>query len=224
MTTILRTGVARRVGALLLFISPLISWIAELITASAWQSPAYAPLDNWVSNLGVRGPETTFDRVANSPLAWVMNSGWVIYGVLLIAAALLLFRFRGVRPILITVLAVTSGIGVALVGIFHGSQANVDNGLIAFHLGGAQAVIVAGNLMALFVGLFGRRLGLSRGQSAAQLWIGIAGLVGFVVFMIDFASGALWNIGLFERWSIYTIMAAHALLGFTLLTTARSER
>lgn len=214
-----------RAGAILLLIGPLVSWIAEFITASAWQSPHYAPLYNWVSDLGVPGPrQVAFGQVIHSPLAWIMDSGWIFYGVVLIVGAFLALDLRaGARPIILALLAVLSGVGVSLVGIFHGSQENVANGVIVFHLAGAQTVIIAGNLSAVMVGVFGRRIGLGRGTSIASLIVGIAGLIGFVVFMTDYLTGIAWNIGLFERSAIYPIMIGHVLLANGLLRRMSSQ-
>lgn len=144
MRSILRSGATARAGALLVLIGPLVSWLAEFITAAAWQDPHYAPLYNWVSHLGLTGPsQVAFGQVGNSPLGAVMDAGWVLYGVLLIVGALLVFDPRkGIRPTAILVLATISGIGVSLVGIFQGSNANVENGLIAFHTFGAQGVMI----------------------------------------------------------------------------------
>jgi hypothetical membrane protein len=143
-------------GTILLLAGPVTSWIAEFITAAAWQHPPYAPLYNWVSLLGVPGPsQIAFKQVANSPLAWVMNTGWIFYGVVLIISAAPLLDLRaGARPVGLLALAVISGIGVCLVGIFHGSEQNLENGLIAFHTLGAQAVIIVGNVFVLLTGSF----------------------------------------------------------------------
>jgi hypothetical protein len=224
MTSIIRSGAATRVGAALLLIGPLASWVAEIITAAAWQHPHYSPLYNWVSHLGLTGPsQVAFGQVGNSPLGAVMDVGWVLYGVVLIVGALLTFDTRrGGRPIAIVILAIIAGIGVSLVGIFQGSAANVANGLIDFHQFGAQGVIVAGNIMAIVVGAAGARTGLSRGRSIASIVLGIVGLVGFAVFMTDVFSGWAWNIGMFERSAIYPIMAAHVILGSGLLAARRT--
>jgi len=154
MNSIIRSGPAARTGALLILVGPLVSWVAEFITAAAWQDPPYSPLYNWVSHLGLTGPpQTAFGQIANSPLGAVMDTGWVIYGTLLTVGAFLLFDPRkGTRPIITVSLAVLAGVGVSLVGIFQGSNANVDNGLIAFHTFGAQGVMLAGNIMAIAVG------------------------------------------------------------------------
>ena len=219
MTPIVRSGATARVGAILILIGPLLSWVAELVTAAAWQDPHYSPFYNWVSHLGLTGPsQVAFGQVGNSPLGAVMNTGWVLYGTLLIVGVLLIFDLRkGLRPIAIVALAVLSGVGVSLVGIFQGSNANVANGLITFHTLGAQGVMLAGNLMAVVVGVNGTRIGLARGRRVASTVLGIVGLVAFPVFMADVFTGWAWNIGLFERAVIYPIMIGHVLLGSGLI-------
>ncbi|MER5697985.1 DUF998 domain-containing protein [Streptomyces mirabilis] len=223
MNPIVRSGAAARAGALLILLGPLVSWVAEFITAAAWQDPPYSPLYNWVSHLGLTGPpQTAFGQVANSPLGALMDTGWVIYGTLLIVGAILVFDPReGTRPIVIMILAVLAGVGVSLVGVFQGSNANVDNGLIAFHTVGAQGVMLAGNIMAIVVGAGGTRIGLTRGRSIASIILGTAGLIAFPLFMTDVFTGWMWNVGLFERAVIYPIMIGHALLGSSVAAAQR---
>ncbi|MFC9956331.1 DUF998 domain-containing protein [Streptomyces nigra] len=214
MNPITRSGPAARVGGLFILLGPLVSWLAEFVTAAAWQDPPYSPFHNWVSHLGLTGPpETAFGQVANSPLGAVMNTGWVVYGILLAVGAFLVFDLRkGLRPAVIVALAVLAGAGVSLVGIFQGSNANVDNGLIALHTLGAQTVMLAGNVMAVAVGANGARIGLSRRRSTASIALGTAGLIAFPLFMADALTGWMWNIGLLERAVVYPIMISHALL------------
>lgn len=223
MNPIVRSGAAARAGALLILLGPLVSWLAEFITAAAWQDPPYSPFHNWVSHLGLTGPpQTAFGQVANSPLGAVMDTGWVIYGTLLIVGAFLVFDPRkGTRPIVIVCLAALSGIGVSLVGLFQGSNANVDNGLIAFHTFGAQSIMLTGNIMAIVVGAWGPRIGLARSRSIASIALGTAGLIAFPLFMADVFTGWMWSIGLFERAVIYPIMIGHALLGSGLAAARR---
>ncbi|MFD5403049.1 DUF998 domain-containing protein [Streptomyces griseorubiginosus] len=218
MTTIVRSGAPARTGALLILLGPLVSWVAEFITAAAWQDPPYSPLYNWVSHLGLTGPpQTAFGQVANSPLGAVMDTGWVVYGILLIVGTFLVFDWRkGARPLVILSLAVLAGVGVSLVGIFQGSDAHVDNGLIVFHTAGAQSVMLAGNIMAIAVGTGGTRIGLTRRRSILSTALGTAGLIAFPLFMADVFTGWMWNVGLFERAVIYPIMIGHALLGSSL--------
>lgn len=223
MRPIVRSGPVGWTAAALIILGPLISWAAEFITAAAWQDPPYAPLYNWVSHLGLTGPaQVAFQQVGNSPLGAVMDTGWVLYGIMLIVGTSLVFDLRqGFRPIAIVVLAAVSGLGVSLVGIVQGSNANVANGLIALHTFGAQGVMVAGNIMAIVVGAAGTRIGLTRGRRAASMVLGVVGLAGFVVFMTDVLSGWMWNVGLFERAAIYPIMVGHVLLGTGLIAVRR---
>jgi hypothetical membrane protein len=225
VNTIVRAGAPARLGAVLLFVGPLVSWAAEFVTAAAWQQPHYSPFYNWVSHLGLTGPsQVAFGQVGNSPLGAVMDTGWVLYAVLLIVGALLTFDLRrGARPIAIVVLAIVSGLGVSLVGIFQGSNADVANGLIAFHQFGAQGVMLAGNLMAIVVGANGARIGLGRGRSVASIVLGVIGLVAFPVFLADVFTGWAWNIGMFERAVIYPIMIGHVLLGSGLLAARHTS-
>ncbi|WP_371401136.1 DUF998 domain-containing protein [Kribbella sp. NBC_00662] len=225
VNSVVRGGAAGRRGAILILLGPLVSWVAEFVTAAAWQNPHYSPFYNWVSHLGLTGPsQVAFGQVGNSPLGAVMDTGWVLYGVLLIVGALLTFDPRkGARPVAIVVLAVLSGVGVSLVGLFQGSSANVANGLIAFHTSGAQGVMLAGNVMAIVVGASGARIGLGRGRRIASIVLGIVGLAAFPVFMADVLTGWAWNIGMFERAVIYPIMIGHVLLGSGLMV-ARDRR
>ncbi|MFE5035389.1 DUF998 domain-containing protein [Streptomyces sp. NPDC056683] len=219
---IVRSGAAAHAGALLILLGPLVSWLAEFVTAAAWQDPPYSPLYNWVSHLGLTGPaQTAFGQVANSPLGAVMDTGWVLYGVLLIVGSFLVFDPRGgTRPVVVLALAVLAGVGVALVGTVQGSNANVDNGLIAFHTLGAQTVMIAGNTMAIVIGADGARAGLGRGRSLASVALGTLGLIAFPLFMADVLTGWMWNVGMFERAVIYPIMIGHALLGSGLAASA----
>ena len=224
MNSIVRSGAASATGAVLLLLGPLLSWVAELITAAAWQDPPYSPLYNWVSHLGLTGPpQTAFGQVGNSPLGAVMDAGWIIYGLLLIVGTFLVFDVRkGARPIIVAILATIAGVGVALVGAFQGSNANVESGLIVFHTFGAQSVMLAGNIMAIVVGANGARIGLSHGRSLASIVLGVVGLVTFPVFMADVFTGWMWNVGLFERGVIYPIMVGHVLLGSGLIAAQRN--
>jgi len=216
---IIRSGAALRAGAVLLLAGPLVSWLAEFITAAAWQHPHYAPLYNWVSHLGLTGPrQVAFGQVGNSPLGAVMDAGWVLYGVSLIVGTLLTFDVRrGGRAAVIVVVGIIAGIGVSLVGMFQGSNANVASGLINFHQFGAQGVIIAGNIMAILVGAAASRIGLPRARGTLSVLLGIFGLAMFVVFMADVFTGWAFNIGMFERGAIYPIMIGHVVLGSGIL-------
>lgn len=215
----LRRTNAGRLGAVVLLAAPIFYLVAETIAALAWTNPHYDYLYHYVSDLGIAGPPShVFGQDVYSPLAAVMNTGFVGHGVLVvIAMALLLRTSAGARAKLLMTLTVFFAAGISLVGLFQGSQENVDNGLIIFHLIGAQLTIVVGNVLVILVGVFRDRLDLPRGVGVSLILLGVVGLLGFVVFMIDVRGGINVNVGLFERLAIYPIVLGQLTVGMSLL-------
>ena len=60
----------------------MIHLAAEAITAAAWKSPSYGYADNWISDLGSATAGVFQGRELDSPLHVVMNSGFIIPGIL----------------------------------------------------------------------------------------------------------------------------------------------
>jgi hypothetical membrane protein len=211
----IRHTAAARAGGIALVIAPLVYIVAETIAALAWTNPRYDYLYNFVSDLGVPGPrQVAFKQTIDSPLAAVMNAGFITNGVLVFLAATLLLRFSaGLRPRLLTVLALMFGAGLCLVAVVPGSQHSVDTGRIVFHLVGAALAIVCGNLVSILIGAFRDQLDMPGSFAAAVVALGIAGLVFYGIFIALDSSGATANLGLFERLSIYPIAVAHLTLG-----------
>jgi hypothetical protein len=81
--------------------------------------------------------------------------------------------------------------------------------------------MLAGNGMAIAVGVGGARIGLSRARSLASTALGATGLIAFILFMADVSTGWMWNVGMFERAVIYPIMIGHALLGSSVAAARR---
>jgi Protein of unknown function (DUF998) len=222
-TSIVRRNRPARLGAILLMCGPLGYWLGELITAAAWQDPPYSPLYNWISNLGVPGPrQEAFGQVINSPLAWVMNTGQITYAaLLLVGLALMLNPHAGIRPTTLLLLGLGSSVGLTLVALVPGSQANVDNGSIVAHLVGAQTAIVSGNLFAILIGASRTRIGLPHSAARASTVIGAFGLLSFTVFMIDVHGKIDWNLGMFERGAVYPILIGHLILAASMIVLTR---
>ncbi|WP_437044004.1 DUF998 domain-containing protein [Streptomyces sp. enrichment culture] len=128
------------VGALLLIAAPLLYVAAEAVAAAAWTNPPYNYVYDYVSNLGVPGPRSeAFGQIQHSPLAVVMNAGFITYGLLIVAAAAFLLRARCGRGALTLMgVAVAFGLGAVLLGFFPGSRAAVEDGRIVFHTLGAR--------------------------------------------------------------------------------------
>src|SRR5258706_12097441 len=87
----------RRTAGALLIAGPVIFLLAELIAAAAWTDPPYSYTYHFISNLGVRGPSELFGQYMYSPLAWVMNTGFFLFGITILAGVVLLRGLSGWR-------------------------------------------------------------------------------------------------------------------------------
>ncbi|MGC2977595.1 DUF998 domain-containing protein [Brevibacterium sp. FAM 25378] len=220
-----------RIGAVLLIVNAADYILAEAITAAAWQNPAYSYSFNYISDLGAPDVARFQGRMVDSPLHMVMNTGFIIHGIIFIAAAVLVqhaITRTGPRRTYL-VLAALHGIGISLVGLFHGSQAAIDDGTAALHGLGALLAIGAGNIAAIIMGIhFARnsRRGTSgrgsvgsrgsggrRGVGWVLAGLGITGLAAFAYLL---ATTGTDIDGIPERIAVYTIMVAEVIARTTL--------
>ncbi|MEU7589973.1 DUF998 domain-containing protein [Micromonospora sp. NPDC049230] len=110
---------------------------AEGITAAAWKSPSYSYADNWISDLGSATAGVFQGRELDSPLHVVMNSGFIVQGLLFGIATALLSRTISGRSRFTAVTGIVTLIGYVLVGTFHGSLQAQQNGTLPLHFTGA---------------------------------------------------------------------------------------
>jgi hypothetical membrane protein len=121
------------VGALLWLLTAQY-YVAEVITARAWQVIPYGPY-NTISDLGATHCGTLFGlSYACSPLHTLMNSSFIATGVLtLVGLTLLRRRFPQTSAVrVVCTLIALSSVGTILVGVFP------ENENIAVHLFGAH--------------------------------------------------------------------------------------
>ncbi|MEH3089004.1 MAG: DUF998 domain-containing protein [Microbacterium arborescens] len=208
-------------SAVLWIIAGAVYLAAEAISASAF--PGYSYATNYISDLGVQDVGTFQGRAIDSPLHVVMNTAFILHGVLFAAAAVLTVRGTAWRPRTrrwFVSLALVHGVGIILVGVFSGSQANVDNGLAVFHVLGAGMAIIAGNLAVIVAGIALLRSG-PRWLGTASVVLGVAGLIGLVGLLVDSNSTAIDLLpdGVWERAAVYSIIAWELLAGVTALAT-----
>ncbi|GAA4529265.1 DUF998 domain-containing protein [Amycolatopsis samaneae] len=189
---------------------------AEFVAAAAWTDPPYSYTYHFVSDLGVRGPSTAFGQFMYSPLAWVMNSGFFLFGFLALVGVVLLRGLAGPRRWATVATAVLLAIGGALVALFPGSGEAFENGTAAFHGLGAFVGFTAGNVLVILLGGAHRLLGVPRGLGRALVRLGILGFASLVVFGAILVSGADVLIGLFERGVLYPFLAGFVVLGVAL--------
>jgi hypothetical membrane protein len=210
--------------------------VAEAISASAF--PGYSYATNYISDLGVPDVGPFQGRVIDSPLHLVMNAAFVLHGVLFAVAGVLVTAGRRTAAARwFRVLAVVHGVGMVLVGSFHGSQSAVESGLVVLHVAGAALAILGGNAAAVVAGTAllrgaggaGREPGTRRGVAGwigtASVVLGVAGVVGLVMLEVDSGSSSIDLLpeGVWERVAVYAVLAWDLLAGGTLLVTKRRD-
>ncbi|QRM35372.1 DUF998 domain-containing protein (plasmid) [Microvirga sp. VF16] len=195
------------------------------MTASAF--PGYSYAHNYISDLGVPDVGDFMGRFLNSPLHAVMNFGFIARGLLLLIGSLLILRpvsvARGRTPLLI--LALLHSVGIVLVGLVPSSPTSAAAGLIGVHTLGALLAILGGNTMALVAGLRGDPITTLRSYRIISIALGAFGGASFIMLManISLARSILFADGIWERLSVYTIIAWTLVSSFAIFARDRSS-
>ncbi|SDT66833.1 DUF998 domain-containing protein [Actinoplanes derwentensis] len=187
-----------------------IYFAAEFITAAAWTDPPYSYTYHFISNLGVHGPSTALGQHMYSPLAAVMNTGFILFGLTVPAAVLMLRGLPAGRIGALIATATLMAAGSTLVALFPG-----DNDASVFHGLGALAAFGGGNTLAILLGRAHRLLGISRRLGRTLVLLGVLGFASLVVYLtVATDTGIL--IGFFERGVIYPFLIGFIALGAAL--------
>ena len=206
----LEKKVARRIafGSISFMLGAVIYVLTEAISAYAWQEPTYRYAYNYISDLGVAGPLTIDGREVLSPLAGVMNFGFMAHGLLFALGYLLVLPLlEGKAKFFALAAAVIHGVGNVMIGYFPG----VSYDGASPHLIGAGMAIIGGNLAVILGGVSIRR---SRpGVGWGGIGLGIVGIVALGIMV----SGIFGHPAVFERLSVYSMTAWDLNFGFTVL-------
>ena len=214
-------------AAILLTAVGIIWLIAEAISASAF--PGYSYATNYISDLGVPEVSTFEGRTIDSPLSAVMNFAFIAQGLLLMAGVIFAVRAvsipRGAARTWILAVAIAHGIGMLLVGIFHGSEVNIANGFIILHVLGATVAIITGNVVAILAGLQSRRVDVPSWYRVVSVALGIIGLISLVMLVIvKTTTFPALPEPVWERGAVYTITAWELMSGLALFASMRRSR
>jgi hypothetical membrane protein len=195
--------------------APVVYVVTEAIAAAAWTHPRYNYAENYVSDLGVTGPRETFlGHDIYSPLALVMNAGFIADGLLALLATILILRFRASRRAkAIWILSVLFAVGITLVGVFHGSQLSEQAGTIGFHFLGAPVAIIAGNVVTILAGTGAAALGLDPRLRRPLIIAGIAGIAALAAEIVVMGGAPSFPAGICERLAVYAVLASQLILG-----------
>lgn len=191
-----------------------VQWVAsEAVAASAWATPVYSYATNYISDLGVTDCGTKFqDRTICSPDHALMNTSFIVQGILFAAGVILLavpLLTGRVRRVVIA-LAGAHAVGFLLVGLFHGS-ANGPSYSLGLHVGGASVAILCANTIVIMAGSL-KGLQLPRAYRVFSIAVGALGLLS------EAGVGASASTaGLFERGGVYSWLLWSVVTGVSLL-------
>jgi hypothetical membrane protein len=195
----------RSAAGIVLIAGGLVFFIAEFIAAAAWTDPPYSYSYHYISNLGVHGPAEGFGQLMYSPLAWVMNTGFFLFGITLFGGTAMLAGVRGPRGWAVRTLALLLAAGGVLLAFFPGTGETPDSGAIDLHSLGALASIVGGNVLVITLGRAHADAGIAANTGRAMVALGVFGLMSLVGFML-IAGTSAGLIGLVERCAVYPVL------------------
>jgi hypothetical membrane protein len=192
----------QRIAGVLLAAGSAIFLLAEFVAAAAWTDPPYSYTYHFISNLGVHGPSTLFGQYMYSPLSWVMNAGFFLFGIVIFAGVMTLRGLSGRRRLAALAPAIVLALGGVLLALFPGSGEALENGAGDFHAMGAFAGFLGGNILAILLGTMRRRIGFSSRIGRSLIAVGVIGLISTAAYFIMLTSsdgGAIGLAGLIER-------------------------
>jgi hypothetical membrane protein len=204
-TEVPRRGRRRAAGATLAAGSALF-FLLEFIAAAAWRDPPYSYTYHYISDLGVHGPLEALGQYMYSPLAWVMNAGFFVFGISVLAGGALLDGLHGWRRWVLLTMTTLVGAGGIVLANFPGDGEADRQGTLDYHSLGAMAAIAGGNVLIILIGRLYRHLGIARRTAKVLVLLGIFGLVSTVAFLAVAGSGANVLVGLVERCAVYPVL------------------
>lgn len=200
--------------------------ILEAIAASGFRHH-YSYAHNFISDLGVTRPGIFQGRTIDSPLAYLMNTAFYLQGTLfLVGAVLVVEAFQIHRAGLFLTLATTNAVGNILVATVHTGPLAQANGTTWLHDAGALLAIVGGNAAILAASPIIRNVNGPPWYRGVSAGLAVLGLLSFMMLVIEsnIAARNIQLAGLWERCSVYTIIAWQMLTAACLLSRSRRPR
>lgn len=179
-----------RVAGIVFIISSLYYILAEAISATFFNdSFVNTYLFHTISELGIPN--------GNSPLFWLMNSAFILTGLILIFGNFYAFKEYIVKNrIIFYILTLVTGVGVIIVGLIHGGNPLTSG----YHTLGAVMAILGGNILLV---LISKSMDEFKQYQLRTLILSIFGIVAF--WIMFFIMGNIY-MPVFERLSVYTLI------------------
>ena len=190
-----------KVAGIILIIGSLYYVVAEAISATFFKASIFNTyIFHTISELGIPN--------GNSPLFWLMNSAFILIGLIFIFGYFYKFRDYIVkRKRICSILLLIASFGVIIVGLIHGGNPLTSG----YHTLGAVMAILGGNLLLVIIS---KSMGSFDRYQKITLVLGIFGLI---VFWIMFFNVKSIYMPVFERLSVYTLIVWCFMTGVYLL-------
>ena len=190
-----------KVAGIILIIGSLYYVVVEAISATFFKASIFNTyIFHTISELGIPN--------GNSPLFWLMNSAFILIGLIFIFGYFYKFRDYIVkRKRVCSILLLIASFGVIIVGLIHGGNPLTSG----YHTLGAVMAILGGNLLLVIIS---KSMGSFDRYQKITLVLGIFGLI---VFWIMFFNVKSIYMPVFERLSVYTLIVWCFMTGVYLL-------
>ena len=164
--------------------------IAEAISATFFNDSLFNTyIFHTISELGIPN--------MNSPLFWLMNSAFILIGLLLLFGNFYKFKdFIIKNKAVFYIFSVIAAVGVIIVGLVHGGNPFT----LGYHMLGAMMAILGGNILLVIISRSMEDFGF---YQKLTLLLGIIGLVAFWIMFFNMRNAYM---PVFERLSVYTLI------------------
>lgn len=190
-----------KIAGIVFILGSLYYLLAEAISAFSFNDLlTNTYLFHTISELGIPN--------ANSPLAFLMNSAFIIIGLTFLFGNFYKFKELIIKnKIVFYILTIVAAVGVIIVAMIHAGNPVTDG----YHSLGAIMAILGGNLLLIIVS---RSMDKFESYQKITLALGIIGLIAFWIMFFNMQS---LYMPIFERLSVYTLIIWSFISGVYLL-------
>ena len=190
-----------KIAGIVFILGSLYYLLAEAISAFSFNDLlTNTYLFHTISELGIPN--------ANSPLAFLMNSAFVIIGLTFLFGNFYKFKELIIKnKVVFYILTIVAAVGVIIVAMIHAGNPVTDG----YHSLGAIMAILGGNLLLIIIS---RSMDKFESYQKITLALGIIGLIAFWIMFFNMQS---LYMPIFERLSVYTLIIWSFISGVYLL-------
>lgn len=190
-----------KIAGIVFILGSLYYLLAEAISAFSFNDLlTNTYLFHTISELGIPN--------ANSPLAFLMNSAFIIIGLTFLFGNFYKFKELIIKnKVVFYILTIVAAVGVIIVAMIHAGNPVTDG----YHSLGAIMAILGGNLLLIIVS---RSMDKFESYQKITLALGIIGLIAFWIMFFNMQS---LYMPIFERLSVYTLIIWSFISGVYLL-------